>query len=113
MKVIFIIILLFTSSAFASYVDQYLLEIEESDYNANQSQAGNKTRDALMSINSIQERADYFVYRLKKLTFGEYTEDIMIITPFITGEIEFNADQFNIYYNHFSSRAGVRYNVTF
>ena len=115
MKCIYFILILslISFSAIAGYMDQYLLETEQSDFNPNQRDAGTVTRDALMSIEAIQERSDYLVYKLKTLTFGEYTDDVMVIAPLITGEIEFSANQFNLYYNHFQSRGGVRYQVAF
>lgn len=99
--------------ACANYVETYLLEGEEIIANPNQGRAANMTRDALMQVDGVQERADYFVYQIKKLTFGEYTDDVLIITPFITGDLQFTANDINFYYNHFQNRGGVEYNINF
>ena len=113
MKVIYPILLLFSCSVFANYADTYLLDIEEPQVNPHQSKAGSRTTAALLSIDAVQERADYLVFKLKNLTFGEYSDDVMIITPFLTGKIEFNANRFNLYYSHFQNEGGVNYNLSF
>lgn len=103
----------FSACCLANYVETYLLEGGDNQFNPNQGQAANVTRDALMSVDGVQERADHFVYQIKKLTFGDYTDDILIITPFITGDVQFTANDFNVYYNHFQNRGGVEYNINF
>ena len=113
MKNIYVFLLMIPFSVSANYVNTYLLDLEESDKNENQSKAGVKTKDALLSIDAVEERADYLVFKLKNLTFGEYSEDVMLIAPLVTGELEFSANEFKVYYNHFQNRGGVKYKYTF
>jgi len=112
-KVIYCILILFSCSVFGNYTNTYLLDREDSQVNPHQNQAGNRTTAALLSIDEVQERADYFVYKFKQLTFGEYSDDVMIIAPFITGRVEFSANRFNLYYSHFQNEGGVNYNLSF
>ena len=71
------------------------------------------TRDALMSYDKVEERANYFVFKLKNMTFGDYTDQVLIITPFITGQLEFTFNEVNFYYDHQGSESGFRYELRF
>lgn len=113
MKIIYFILLIFCCGAHANYIEQYLLELEEPQRNENQSQFQNTTRDALFAMDGFQERANHLVLKLKNLTFGEYADEVMILAPFVTGDIEFQAMQLRFYYNHFDSEGGVRYQLSF
>lgn len=117
-KIISIIYLIFVSKVvFAtSTVTLYstLLDKEEPEV----SLLGNgklidKTKDALLSIDYIEKRADYFVFKLKNLTFGEYTDNVMYIAPLATGKVEFSMYDVNVYYDHFKNKSGIKYKFSF
>ena len=107
-----LIILVSGSTAYANYIEQRL-DLEQSPINNNQSSMLDKTKDALMSFDYIEDRADYFVFKLKNLTFGEYSEDLMYIAPAITGSVEIRAYNMNVYYNHFQNSGGIKYKMKF
>ena len=90
-----------------------MLEVEESYKNNNQDKLLTKTKDALLSFDHVEERADYFVFKLKNLTFGEYSENVMYLAPVLSGNVEFQAQNFNFYYNHFQDKGGVKYSLSF
>lgn len=71
-------------------------------------------RNALMSYDHIEERANFLIYKFKKLTLGEHADKFLILAPIATGRIEFQAYRdLNFYYNSFSQSGGLRYNVDF
>ena len=59
-----------------------------------------KTKDPLFSYGLVEERAEYFAFKIKQLTFGEYTEQVLFISPLITGNLEFHAMDMKFYYNY-------------
>ena len=70
-------------------------------------------REALMSYDIVEERAEYFIFKIKKLTFGDYTDQVLILSPLITGNFEFHAMKMKFYYNYNKRRAGVKYDIHF
>jgi hypothetical protein len=89
------------------------LDYEEPEVGARQSIMLDRTKDALLSFDYIEDRADYFIFKLKNLTLGEYSEDLLYIAPAITGNVELRAYNMNVYYNHFQNKGGVRYKMKF
>ena len=72
-----------------------------------------KTRDALMSYDFIEERANYLTNKIKNITFGEYADHVLLVTPFLTGQFEFNMNDINFYYDHHGNESGLRYQLRF
>ncbi len=94
-------------------LSQYILDIEEPQRSQGEGKLVSKTKDALLSFDYIEKRADYLVFKLKNLTFGEYSENVMYIAPIITGNLEVNVHGVNIYYDHFSEKSGFKYKFKF
>lgn len=113
LKYIVIFTLSILSLGTQAYYPETRLDQEEPEVGARQSLMLDRTKDALLSFEHIEERAEYFVFKLKALTFGDYTEDVMYIAPVITGNVELRAYNMNVYYNHFQSKGGVRYQLKF
>ncbi len=110
MKLILGLFFIFLSS---TCFGKIYLDEEEYPISKYQSKVFDKTRDALLSVDYIEERADYFVFKLKNLTFGEYAEDVMYVAPLFTGRFEVRAFNFNLYYNTFQEKGGLKYKVSF
>lgn len=96
------------NSYFSSLVDN-----EEPAVSPYQNMFQSKTKDALLSYNLIEERANYFVFKFKTLTFGEYTDQLLYAAPLVTGKVEFSISRINFYYNHFSNETGIKYKMKF
>lgn len=109
-----LLISIFSSSSFSGYNFQAMLDYERSEV----SQLRNEdlldtTRDALLSYEYIRRRSDYLIFKLQNSILGDYSSELMVLAPLVTGNIELNAFDMNIYYNHHASRAGVRYSTEF
>jgi hypothetical protein len=89
------------------------LDLEEPQKTVGEGKLVSKTKDALMSFDYIEDRADYLVFKFKNLTFGEYTDDIMYISPLVTGDIQISMYDINIYYDHFNSKTSFKYKIKF
>ena len=99
---------------FSFTVHAYELEEPTRQVGIGNDKAANYARDALMSYDHIMERSNYLIYRFKKLTLGEHADKFMILAPFISGRVEFEAYRdVNFYYNSFSQSGGFRYNINF
>lgn len=105
----------YSTICWASYVTSYelLVENEEPEISKYQSKFLDKTKDALLKIDHIEERADYFIFKLKNLTFGEYSDNVLYLAPLVTGDIQVQAYNFNVYYNHLQDKGGIKYKVSF
>jgi len=90
-----------------------LIETEEYPISLYQDKMLDKTKDALLSFDYIEDRADYLVFKLKNLTFGDYSDNVMYVTPLVTGSVVMSAYNFNVYYNHFQKKSGVQFKVKF
>jgi hypothetical protein len=96
-----------------SFADNWL-DTEEAQVSLVQDKALDITRDALLSIDYIENRTNYFLFKLKNMTFGNYTDEVMILAPFVTGRFEFSMYDLSFYYDHFNNnKSGVRYSVRF
>ena len=112
----FTLFLTYITPAQADYLiyQEIMKEKSRTDRNTYQKQVFDKTRDALLAYEQIESRVDYLLFKLKNSTFGQYSEHILFITPFITGNIGLSANNFNFYYKHHDSkRAGIEYSVQF
>ena len=69
----------------------------------------NKTKDALLSFEHIEERANYFIFKLKNLTLGEYADEALILAPFITGNISFRVKDITLNYDYHLNRSSLNY----
>ncbi len=102
-----------SSLANVSTFNYKYFDTEEPQFSRGKGKLATKTKDALLSFDYVEERADYFVFKLKNLTFGEYSDNIMYIAPLVTGNIEFSMYDINIYYDHFSDKSGFKYKIKF
>lgn len=103
----FILIFYFSAQA-------YELEEEESQVGVSNARMMDQSREALMSYDFIVERSNYLIYKIKKLTFGEYADQLLILAPLVSGNIEFQAHRdLNVFYNHSAGRGGLRYSINF
>lgn len=92
----------------------YELEQEVNARGVGTARMGNATTEALMSYDFIVERSNYLLYRFKKLTFGEYADEVMILAPIISGQFELKAyKDINVFYNRNTQRGGFNYNINF
>lgn len=74
----------------------------------------NKTREALLSYDFIENKVDKISTKIKEKTIGEHSEKLLILAPFVTGQVEFNAKNLSFYYDHRNDQeAGLRYNMKF
>lgn len=73
----------------------------------------NQTRDAIFSYTFVKDRADILAKEWEWKIFGRYSKQVMLIAPFVTGRIEFNAMDMNFYVNARDQRGGVRYEYNF
>ena len=104
---------LFANTTYTFTLHDEIIEKEEPQKSRGQGRMISKTRDALMSVDYIEQRTEYLMLRLKNSAFGEYAEKMMVITPFVTGNLEFNMSNVNFYYNHYQSKSGVEYSLRF
>lgn len=113
----FVVIIFYTffncSISFGSYFENSYLDLEEPEVTKGSGQLVSKTKDALLSFDFIENRADYFVFKLKNLTFGDYSEDVLYIAPFFTGKLEVSMYDVHLYYNHFQNKTGLKYKIKF
>jgi hypothetical protein len=72
-----------------------------------------ETRNALFSYDVVQEKSSYWSKRIEKVVMGQYTEKFLVLAPFVTGKIEFNADKFRFYIDAREEASGVRYTYRF
>jgi hypothetical protein len=112
-KEIIIFIFLLSSSVEANTFQYHYFDLEEPQRTLGKGKLVSKTKDALFSFDYIEDRADYLVFKFKNLTFGEYTDSLMYVAPLVTGNIEFSMYDINFYYDHFSSKSGVKYKIKF
>ncbi len=90
------------------------LDAEETPKSLYQDKALDITKDALLSVDFIENRANYFIFKLKNLTFGEYSENVLYIAPLVTGKFQFSMFKLDFYYDHFNNnKSGVKYTVSF
>ena len=89
------------------------LDNEEIDFNSNQTKFVDKTKDALLAVDFIEKRANYLAFKIKNLTFGNYSDHLIYVAPFITGKVEVKMYDFDLYYDHLSTKSGVNYKYTF
>jgi hypothetical protein len=72
-----------------------------------------KTKDALLSYSVVEERADYFTFKLKNLTFGEYSDQILYVAPLITGRVEFSIHRVSFTYDFVENKTKIKYKIMF
>tara|TARA_Y100000768_G_scaffold388233_1_gene382924 strand:+ start:3085 stop:3429 length:345 start_codon:yes stop_codon:yes gene_type:complete len=113
-KYVFLITFLCSLSGLAEVnLYHHYVERHQSPVNPHQDEAADRTRDAIMALPGMQERADQLLYKLQQNTLGEYTDEFMMLSPLFTGRLEFNVMKMNIYYRHHSEKAGVEYQYRF
>ena len=102
------------TKAFAGYSYYSLLvDQEEPQVSLGKGKFESKTKDAFFSYEQVEERADYFAFKLKNLTFGEYTEQVLYAAPLITGRVEFSIERINFYFDYNNQKSGVKYKIGF
>lgn len=114
---IFTILITALSTNCLCYTSSYNIESHNlDDYYAsekNKKKMVKKTTDALLAYDLIERRADYFVFKLKNLTFGEYSDQVLFLAPVVTGKVEVRAYNLNFYYDYNRSKSGVKYTYRF
>lgn len=68
-----------------------------------------RTKEALMSYEVVEERTEAILNEIRHSAFGEYAEKMAVLMPFVTGKIEFKVDELAFSYNHFSEKANLDY----
>lgn len=109
---------IYLSIIFAGYVEANIydsfLEQREIDNNKKfQSKFLDKTRDALLSYDIVEERANYILHRVKNMTFGEYSDHVLYLAPIASGHVEMKVYDINVYYDHFAQKSGFKYKIEF
>lgn len=97
-----------STSLYQSFIDR-----EEPQKTLGEGKLVSKTRDALLSFDYIEQRADYLVFKIKNLTFGEYSDNILFIAPLVTGNVQFSMYDINFYYDHLDNKSGFKYKIKF
>ena len=90
-----------------------LLEEEQSSKNSNHHSWANKTKDALLSVEYIENRTDILLGKLKRKTIGSYEEELILLAPFLTNEILVSHENFTFSVNYASEKARIDYKVRF
>ena len=72
-----------------------------------------KTKDALLSYDYVEERADYLTFKLKNLTFGDYTDQVLYVAPLFTGRLEFSIQRVRFTYDYAENKSHVKYKIMF
>lgn len=109
-KLVSLFILFLSQLSFAS------LNFDDDSFSKNEysgSDALRNTQDALMGYEIVQEKTNYWTKRLEKKLFGDYADKFLILAPFVTGQLEFNALDLNFYVNAREEESGVRYTYRF
>ena len=68
---------------------------------------------ALLSYDAIKDRTDELVLKIKRKTFGEYSDEVLLLLPFVTGEVEFTISDLRFYHQHRKEKTGVKYVYNF
>lgn len=76
-----------------------------------QSKMLEKTRDALMSYEIVEERTEELLTRLQKSALGDYAEKAAFLVPVVTGKLQFRYERFDFSYSHSDARANLDYNL--
>ncbi len=104
MKIFFI--LLFSLPVFSSTFDN--------DFDGYSSKVMiNQTRDALLSYSFIKERSQKLTKDFQEKVLGDYADKILLIAPFILGEVEINSNDVRFYVNAKKEKGGVEYVYNF
>lgn len=74
---------------------------------------GAYTQKAFTSYKFVGERLDYFGHKLRKITFDEYTEDLLLIAPFVSGNFTFKIWDVNLKYDYYEKSADLSYKLKF
>lgn len=75
--------------------------------------ASKKTTEALLSYPKVAKRAEYWGYRLQKMAFGEYADEVLMVSPLVLGKIEFKLLDFDVELNYRSQKSKVQYTYKF
>lgn len=102
----------FISAHAASGYDEFVYQ-EEPEISQHQAKFATKTKAAFESFQIVRDRTKYLEFKLRNLTFGEYTDHVLYVAPLITGRVEVRIEKINIYYDYNSSKSGVSYKYKF
>jgi len=84
-----------------------------SAYAGDSSKMMRNTRNAIMSYDVVQKKADQFGKKIQELTLGDYTEEVLVFSPLVTGQVTFSAMDLDFYIDTRHERGGVEYNFKF
>ena len=94
--------------------DERYFDLDEPADSVGKGKLVSMSKDALMSFDYVEKRADYFMFKLKNLTFGEYSDNVLYIAPVLIGKVEVNIHGFRLYYDHLNDqKSGFKYKVKF
>lgn len=109
-----LLLTIFSFNARANYYyELHYTEEQEPEKSRVQDKALTRTRTALMRFKQVRQRTKYFTRKLKNLTFGEYSDEVMYLAPFVSGEFQFSVSDIDFYYDRNSEKAGLRYKFNF
>ena len=94
MRLLTLLIFLCTTKVSAGLYQEYVYH-EQPQRNRYQDKLARKSQAALMSFKRVKTRLKYFEFKIKKMTFGEYTDDVLLLTPLVTGKFELNINKLN------------------
>jgi hypothetical protein len=68
-----------------------------------------RSRDALLSYSFIKKRVNKVAKLWERKILGDYAEELFLIAPLITGQVEFSALDVKFYLNTKNESGGVQY----
>lgn len=117
MKSLYIFLLLVVSNyalADANILAEFISDSNYTEANPNQNKFLDLTKDALLSYDRIEERTNYFAMKIKNRTFGEYTDNILVLAPALTGKVLLKVYGVEFKYSHFKNqRTEMKYTYKF
>jgi hypothetical protein len=75
--------------------------------------AADRTKDALLAYPAIEARANYFAKRLEKKLLGDYAQEVLILSPILTGQVSLNVFDLNVSLDYREQRGRVQYVYSF
>lgn len=71
------------------------------------------TSEALLAYPMIAQKTQYWVDRVKKLTLGDYADDVLIIAPIVTGQVQFKVNFLDVNLNYYQQQGSVNFTHQF
>lgn len=109
---LFLFIPYLDSLAYSNYHAQ-LIDLEEPQVSQGDGLFEIKTKDALLSYEIVEKKADYFAFKLKNLTFGDYSEQVLYAAPLFTGKLEFSIHRIQFSFDIAQNKSSLKYKIYF